>query len=245
MKIKVHPDYPTLPIIVAQSSADKPQPGKFYVTYATTSLSSIALAAYGASSGVSTLTLVKRLNRSSYNMGHCVYRKSSSHCSSAVVAGTGAMNTVGYEDGAWLSLCNADKGGTDGLGISLGVSYQVIWVAPPDGREPWDLAPPSTPETPIESGKPGTVSVVALPSIDGGGTPTVSVTIPGVAIGGGGKTTSGGGTDDGTGGSSGTAAPALQKAGIPWWVAGILGLGAITTVIVFALRDKKKQKRDK
>ena len=242
MIIKVHPDYPTLQILVAQSSADKPQPGKFFVTHTKVMLSDIGFAAYGPPQGGTTyMTQVKRINRSAYNMGHCVYRKSSSNCYSSVVPGINALNTSGYADGAWLSLCNVDKGGTDGLGASLGVHYQVMWIPPPDGREPWDLAPPSQPDTPASPAQPGTVTDVKLPGILGGDSPTVNVTLPGISvdvgIGSGGKVPSGGG--------GGTPVPETKKAGIPWWVGGILGLGAITTVIVFALKDKKKRKRSK
>jgi hypothetical protein len=258
MIIKVHPDYPSLPILVAQSTADKPQPGQFYVVVSGTSLSWIAQKAYGSG----TISSVNRINKSQYNMTKCVYRKKSGSCSSAKVDGSLALSNVGWNDGAWLALCQADKAGTDGLGSSLGVDFQVIWIPPTSGGEPWDLAPPveepAKPVTPPSlPGNGGDPVVITVPPVDiniGGGktitTPGIDIGIGGrIGGGGGGGGDGGGGPSGGGGGGSevpgGQPPSAPKKAGFPWWLGALLGLGAVSTVIYFAVKDRKKGKKRK
>jgi hypothetical protein len=244
MITKEHPSFPTLPIIVAQSTAssDKPKPGNFYVVPNPTNLSWVALKAYGNG----TLKFIKLINLSEYNMQNCVYRRESANCYSPKVSSALAPSNVEFKPGAWLSLCNVDKNGIDGQGFgsALGTQYQVIWIPPPDGREPWELAPPIVDTKPPTTKLPG----VKLPDISGG--EPVVIPVPGtdlkVEIGKGGTVslpgiTFGGG--EGTGGGEEDDQPETQpqKAGMPWWVGAILGLGAITTVIYFAVKDPKKR----
>lgn len=229
MKSLTHPDYATLPILVAQSTTDKPQPGAFFVTAQTVPLSYIAAKAYGNGQ----ITATQRINKSKYNMTHCIYRKSAQSCSSAKVEGGLALSAPkSFADWAWIALCQADKNGVGGLGygVLLGTKYQVIWIPTEDGKEPWDIEVPVTePKTPV-----GTIPGFNI-KVPGG-----SVTIPGTSIhiGIGDETAPPPAEEE-------TAPPVEEpkKAGMPWWLGALLGLGALTTVIVFAVRDKKKGKK--
>jgi hypothetical protein len=224
-----HPDYATLPIIVG----GKAQPGAFYVSYSGHYLSHIANDAYGSGKP----SAIMRLNKSKYNVQHCIYRTTSNNCNSAKVTSESIIMSQpnSYAAVAWLSLCGKDRAGQDGLGSLLSTPYQVIWVPTADGKEPWDIEPPITvPKTPGST----------IPGFNVK-TPVGNVTIPGLSIG----------FDDGSG--SGKSTPTLppaedetpveepKKAGMPWWLGALLGLGALTTVIVFAVRDKKKGKKRK
>lgn len=219
-----HPDYATLPIIVG----GKAQPGAFYVSYSGHYLSHIASEAYGSGKP----SAIMRLNKSKYNVQHCIYRESSTNCNSAKVTSESVImvqpNT--WTAKAWLSLCGKDRAGQDGLGAILGVPYQVIWVAPADGKEPWDIEAPITPPKTLE----GTIPGLHVK------TPVGSVTIPGISVGfDDGKSTPGAGAE------TTPEAPIEEpkKAGMPWWLGALLGGGALITVIVFAVRDKNKGKK--
>jgi hypothetical protein len=216
MKILIHPLYPAIPIYVAQSVADKPKAGAFFVTYQGIVLSTIASRAYGSGN----LTSVKRINQSAYNRAHCFYRESSSNCNSSRVDPNLAMASGGWDEGlAWISLCPADKAGADGIGASLGVNYQVIWVPPLTGGEPQDGGTsPFHVVIPEPDPQPDPPHVDPFPTPDPDPAPGPDP-----------------GPDDG-----GNPEPELKKAGVPWWLGAILGLGAISTVIYFAVRDKKK-----
>jgi len=228
MRILTHPDYATLPILAAQSTSDKPQPGAFFVTAQSVPLSSIATKAYGNGQ----ITATQRINKSKYNITHCVYRKSAQSCSSGTVAGEKALSAPkSFADWAWIALCQADKNGIGGLGYGtlLNTKYQVIWIPTEDGKEPWDIEPPITvPKTPTYT-VPG-FSVK---------TPSGSVELPGVSIHIGDE-------DETMPPPADDTTPPVEepkKAGLPWWLGALLGLGALTTVIVFAVRDKKKGKK--
>lgn len=153
MSLVTHPNYPGLLIIVSSTTAPvKASAGAFYVTHKGKVLSHIALDAYGSGK----LSAVLRINRSAYNQQHCVYRAKSTTCKSPVVSGSMAQAQTTWADGAWLALCLADRAGTDGLGNLLGTDYQVIWVPPMTGEEPWDLVQPKQPGLPDLPGiKPG------------------------------------------------------------------------------------------
>jgi|GEM_PF-4674265 len=232
-----HPDYDTLPIYVATSTADKAVAGAFFVTVKDKMLSHIASNAYG----VQSVTTVHMINESKYNMANCVYRKLSSSCSSAKVSGALAPQNSGYGAGAWLSLCPGDKDGVSGagLGTTLGTKFQVIWIPTGNGEEPWDLEK-KTPGS-------GDVGVVVPPPSGGNSDPKMNFGLPKFDLPGFGGSTGGTVTGGGEGGSGGEPVPEPEpeKAGFPWWIGAILGLGAITTVVVFALRDKKRRKKRK
>jgi hypothetical protein len=219
-----HPDYASLPIIVG----GKAQPGAFYVSYSGHYLSHIANDAYGSGKP----SAIMRLNKSKYNVQHCIYRVSSTNCNSAKVTSESVIMSQpnSYAAVAWLSLCGKDRAGQDGLGSLLSTPYQVIWVPTADGKEPWDI------ETPITVPKTPSVTIPGF-SVK---TPEINVKIPGLSIGveDGGETTPP---------AEDEAAPVVEpkKAGMPWWLGALLGLGALTTVIVFAVRDKKKGKKRK
>ncbi len=213
-----HPDYATLPIIVGGTA----QAGAFFVTVQNKMLSHIALDAYGSGK----ITPVMRINKSKYNVQHCVYRAASNSCSSPKVTSASVIlaQPNSWQAKAWLSLCNVDKAGNDGLGPLLGTQYQVIWIPTADGKEPWDIEVPVTvPETPKH-----TIPGLRI------GTPEINVKIPDININVGGDTPAP---------SPGPDVPVEEpkKAGVPWWLGALLGLGALTTVIVFAVRDKKKK----
>lgn len=216
MKILKHPDYVSLPVLVAESASDKAQAGKFFVTYSGKYLSHIAKDAYGSG----TVFSLWQINKSAYNKANCIYRYSSSSCSSPIVPGSEVSDAPSWSAKTWLSLCNADKNGVggNGLGGELGVSYQVIWV-PLEGKEPWDLEIPGVLETPETPGTPGIINKPSPPS---------TITTPIVP---------------GTPEEEEVVVP--EKAGLPWWLGALLGLGALTTVIYFAVKDKKKGKKGK
>jgi hypothetical protein len=237
MKIIAHPNYPGLNILIAESAADKPIPAAFFVTVKTMVLSNIALWAYGMPAPPSTpLTLVNRINRSQYNMQKCYYRYDSANCYSARVNGAGAMSTSGYNPGAWLSLCNIDKAGVDGLGALLGTKYQVIWIPPETGEEPWDFVvpDPKKPDIKIVVPKNPTIPGVKIPGVD-----------INVEIGKGATVIVG---DDPEEPPKGEPEPEPepvpeppQKAGFGWIPAAVLGGGAIITMIYFAYKNRKKK----
>lgn len=239
-----HPSYPALVINVG----GKAQPGAFYVTYQGHYLSHIAKDAYNSQ----TPSYMNRINKSKYNIAHCIYRKSSQSCSAQQVGGEAFIlaQPDSFASQAWLSLCGKDKAGTDGLGSSLGFPYQVIWIPPLSGEEPEDLQPVEE-EDPPSVVIPGIKipSVVTIPKIitDIGGGSTI--TVPPITIGGGGGRS--GITDDPVEGPDEPVPPPEepeepQKAGFPWWLGALLGAGALITVIVFATRGKgKKGKKGK
>lgn len=240
MKIVAHPNYPGLNIVISESTSDKPVPAAFFVTHKTVVLSSIALMAYGMPAPPATpLTFVNRINRSQYNMQKCYYRYDSTNCYSARVSGASALNTHGYNPGAWLSLCNVDKAGIDGIGTLLDTKYQVIWIPPPTGEEPWDFVAP-------EPGKLKLPTIKLPPPVPPptGGIPGIDIDI-GVEIGKGAK-----GIvieDDPDEPPKGEPEPVPepdpepQKAGMGWIPAVVLGAGALITVLVFAWKKKKKK----
>ena len=235
MKTYPHPDFPSLTIIEAQTAADKPQPGAFFVTHQTVDLSQIANRAYGTPVPPSTmLTITKRINRSKYNMQKCLYRFRSDDCYSSRVDSAGALTTSNWGPGAWLSLCNADKAGTDNLGLYLLTKYQVIWIPTADGKEPWDLAEPTTDTMPTLPTVPKVPDMhIVIP-------PTMPK-LPGVDIDIGVKVE---GPSDGQPVADDTGTPEVKKSGVGWVLAAVLGAGALVTVIYFAGRDKgKKGKR--
>jgi hypothetical protein len=229
-KVYAHPDYPSLAIIEAESVVDMPQAGAFFVTHQSVVLSDIAKRAYGSG----TLTPTKRLNCSKYNMQKCIYRYESGNCYSSKVIGTQATNTSSWGPGAWLSLCNVDKAGTDGLGTELGTKYQVIWVPPTTGEEPWDLAAPKTdPVVPPKVVTPTIppINVLIPPSIP---------KIPGIDLDINVKV-----EPEPTPEPEPDPEPEIKKAGGSWILAAVLGAGALITVIVFAARKKKKKGKGK
>jgi hypothetical protein len=215
------------------------------VTYPYHYLSHIANDAYGFGS----VSYIDLLNKSKYNVQHCVYRESASNCGSAKVTSPSIIlsQPASWGAKAWLSLCNKDKVGLDGLGSLLGTAYQVIWVPTADRKEPGDLEPPTTstpsvpptPATPIDWSKLKKKAEEAIPGL-----------LPGLTSGGGGtstvqnsKTCSDGSTLTWASGEPEPACLEEKKAGVPWWLGAILGLGALTTVIYFAVKDKKKGKK--
>lgn len=225
MRTVAHPEYETLDVYVAQSIADSPVPGSFFVTAYTVPLSDVAAKAYGSGSITPTL----RINKSKYNQTHCIYRRESAKCFSPKVNSSIAATQTGWGPGAWLSLCNVDKNGQGNLGYGslLGVPYQVIWVPTTDGKEPWDLEPPEDKDLPVEKKTPSTPDFDArIPDIDID-LPDVDVYVPG--------------DDDGGGG--GEPQPEPKKAGFPWWLGALLGLAAVGGMIRFALVGKKRGKK--
>lgn len=218
MKIVNHPLYPGQKIYIAESTADKPVAGAFFVTYQTVVLSTIALKAYGSGN----LANTKRINQSAYNRAHCFYRESSSACTSRRVDPSLAMAAGGWDSGqAWLSLCPADKAGSDGIGTALGVRYQVIWVPTLAGGEPADETPFHVVDPEPDPNPFRRKEVDPTPTPDPDPVPDPDP-----------------GPDDG---GDPEPEPEPKKAGVPWWLGAILGLGAISTVIYFAVRDKKKR----
>jgi hypothetical protein len=233
-KVYAHPDYPSLSIIEAQSVADKPQPGAFFVTHQTVVLSEIAKRAYGMPQPPTTmLTITKRINRSQYNMQKCFYRYKSDSCSSARVPSSGATGTSTWGPGAWLSLCNADRAGADGLGAELSTKYQVIWVPPATGQEPWDLAPKTQPVTPPAT-HTDPIHIITPPS---------NPSVPGIDLDIGIKVEDGAEPEPEP--HKEPEPEPLQKAGGSWILAAVLGGAALITVIVFAAKKKKKEKKGK
>jgi hypothetical protein len=155
-------------------------------------------------------------------MQKCFYRYRSDDCFSSRVDSAGALTTNSWGPGAWLSLCNTDKAGSDGLGLELGTKYQVIWIPPTNGKEPWEIAEsvgvvaPTTPTFP----KLPDPSVVIPPS---------RPSMPGV--------------DPGPGDSAEVPPEVTKKAGVGWALAAVLGAGALVTVLI--LTGKKKDKKGK
>jgi hypothetical protein len=237
-KVYAHPDYPSLVIIQAQSALDRPQPGSFFVTHQTVVLSDIAKRAYGnPTPPLTMLSITKRINRSQYNIQKCFYRVESSNCYSNRVNGQQALNTSSWGPGAWLSLCNIDKAGTDDLGAKLHTPYQVIWIPTKDGKEPWDLeAPvdvPSKPNTPV------TIPEIPKEVLH---TPSIPA-IPGLDINVNVHTGQGGGDPEPV--PEPLPEPEPKKAGFPWVLAVVMGGAAIVSVIYFSAKNKKKTKKGK
>jgi hypothetical protein len=237
-----HPIYKSLDIIVAHSSSDEAVAGAFYVPVYGDTLSQISVDAYG----MITFSNVMLINRSKYNREHCIYRASSSNCGSKKVSGSLALSQTGYGDGAWLSLCNVDKYGLDGLGTALGTAYQVIWVPTQDGLEPGDLD-----DTPGGEGKIGDKfgklylkskvcpdgvkltwsSLQSEPACASSSDPSP---VPKT------KTCPDGKKLTWMSNKPEPACPETSKAGFPWWLALILGGGALVTMIMFNAKKKKK-----
>ena len=140
-----HPNYPGLKIYQGQP----PTPGSFYVPAAGRNLSKIANSAYGAG----TLAYVLKINRSPWNMANCVYRKSSTSCTSKVVPGSGAVHQSSFADGTWLALCPGDR---QQWASQLGFAYPVIWIPGLSGEEPDQLV-----DRPV-----------IIPGVDDGSTPS-------------------------------------------------------------------------
>lgn len=237
-KIYQHPGYPHLNIIEAQSASDFPQQGAFFVTEKNLVLSEIAKRAYGAPTAGSTyLTLTKRINRSRYNMAKCYYRRESGNCYSPRVSSELALSTNNWGAGAWLALCNVDRYGVDGLGLQLGTKYQVIWIPPASGEEPWDMPAP-------QNGPPA--GGIDQPGFE---TKKPSLHIPGldldlnVEIGKGAKGIVVEDDPDEPPKGEPEPIPEPQKAGMGWIPAVVLGAGALVTVLVFAWKNKKKGKK--
>lgn len=241
-----HPVYKSLDIIVAQSSSDKAVAGAFYVPVYGDTLSQLSVDAYG----MITFSNVMLINKSKYNREHCIYRASSSNCGSKKVSGNLALSQTSYSDGAWLSLCNVDKAGLDGLGTSLGTAYQVLWIPTQDGLEPGDLDDTSGG---IEEGgkildRFGKIYLKSKVCPDGtkltwsslqsepacASTPEPS---PGPKM----KTCPDGRKLTWMSNKPEPACPEVKPAGFPWWLALILGGGALVTVVMFNAKKKKKQ----
>jgi len=241
-----HPDYPSLNIIIAKNAADKPIPGNFFVTHQTVNLSDVAYRAYGPPTGGATfLTITKRINRSKYNMQKCFYRYKSDDCYSSRVSSAGAPNTNNWGPGAWLSLCNVDKAGVDGLGLELETKYQIFWIPPVDGKEPWDLDVPKTqPDIPAQTPSTPDINVVIPPSLPS--IPDIDIHIGGDEGGGETVTEYSKVCSDGTvlAWSEGQQEPVCpeappKKAGVGWILAAVLGVGAIGAVVYLAGKGKK------
>jgi hypothetical protein len=221
-----HPSFDTLPIIVG----GKAKAGAFYVTYSGHYLSHIAQDAYGSGS----ITPIMRINKSKYNVQHCIYRQDSRKCSSLKILDENAImaQPSSWASQAWLSLCNVDKAGKDNLGAALGVAYQVIWVPPVTGEEPWELEPiddtePLDPKKKLPGFKiPDGDIIIDVPKV-----PDIDIHI--------------GDKEDekraDNGGGEPEPLPDTKKAGFPWWLGALLGLGAISTVIYVAVKDRKKR----
>ena len=232
---KAHPEYATLPVWVAQTTTDKPVPGAFFVTKQSVPLSMIAQKAYGSGTAGPT----KLINSSEYNRTHCIYRQESAVCSSPKVNSSGALTGSGWNIGAWLSLCNVDKNGQNGLGygVMLGTQYQVIWIPPLTGEEPGDLeikeddAPPAVVVGPITP--PVDVDDIVNRIVDGAADVDVSdIDVPSIDIHINGDEEA----------PAGEVEP-VQKAGFPWWLGAVLGLGAAITMIVVATRGRKRGRK--
>jgi hypothetical protein len=220
-----HPDFATLPVIVGGTA----KAGAFYVTYSGHYLSHIAQNAYGSGS----ITHIMRINKSKYNIQKCIYRVSDKNCSSSKVLDENVitMQPNDWSCKAWLSLCNADRAGKDGLGGDLGVLYQVIWVPPVTGEEPWELEPiDDKPVVPVDPYTPIDIPGLRKKAAD------IVDKLPDLFKKGGSEDVPGGG-----GGGEPAQEEEVQKASFPWWLGALLGLGAISTVIWFAVKDRKKR----
>ena len=211
-----HPEYPGLEIRAA-TKGENAKAGAFYVTKSGRYLSHIAKQAYASGNLAHTLLI----NKSKYNQNRCVYREESTNCYTAQVAGSQAEFQKSWSPGAWVSLCKADRGD---IATTLNLPYQVIWVPPTNGKEPWELSPGATPP-PYVAGKPK----LFIPTPEDKGISTAPIFTPGKGSGGGVVQT-----------EPGEPVPVTNKAGFPWWVALILG-GTIVGTVLFVKKKKKNE----
>lgn len=123
-------------------SRDQAVAGTFYIPHSGDTLSHIALRAYGSGK----LAQVQRINRSKWNRANCVYRQSSTKCTSAKANSAVAMGSGGWNVKAWLALCPPDR---NKLGDQLGTMYPIIWIPDAQGSEPTP-APRKEPELEVK-----------------------------------------------------------------------------------------------
>jgi len=212
-KMIKHPQYTSLNIYFG-SKGEKARAGAFYVPTKGQTLSTIARAAYGSGK----LASVLKINRSLWNIHNCVYRISSSRCTSAKVTGAKAITHNNWNDGAWLALCPKDR---NDLAISRGFAYPVIWIPTTDGKEPKDFG---------ESFTPGVGVGLGIGTGDGGG--ATVITSPGIGLG------------TGTGnGEPVEETPEMQKAGFPLWGIALAALGLGGAFIYYSVKKRKKGRR--
>ncbi len=226
-----HPNYPGLRVY---ASGEKAHAGAFFSTIQGKVLSKIAAEAYGDGKLNPTL----RINNSKWNQLNCIYRSTSGNCNSAIVPGSQAEKQKTWNPGAWLALCPKDK---NELALSMGLTYQVIWVPTVDGLEPGDLVIKVPEKVPAKTPLPGTGLTIGIPGVVMPGIEDIEKKVKGMLPGLGSGT--GGDIDDGGATGGGEPEPGVPeepvKAGFPWWIAIILG-GTILGTIWYTRKEGKK-----